>query len=152
MSSTIDGSTISSIVTSHENSLSQVSVKAVVIQLVLMTSISVCQVCSFDHKHRTDHVQTATILAFSFFRPREKKVYAPKVRPGCVTWMCHWSPMLMSLQIKYQLPAPSNPFDDPDYEPPPPAIPNGFFAWFSPVIRLKEEQMIANIGQSRVVG
>jgi hypothetical protein len=49
-------------------------------------------------------------------------------------------------QIKYQLPEPSNPLDDPDYEPPPPTISNGFFAWFSPVVHVKEEQMIANVG------
>ncbi|WWD20826.1 hypothetical protein CI109_105303 [Kwoniella shandongensis] len=100
---------VSSLVASYESTLSQVSVKAVGSQVALMTGISL-----------------ATVLAFSFFRPREKKVYAPK--------------------IKYQLPRPADPADDPDYEPPPPAISNGFFAWFSPVIHLKEEQMIANIG------
>ena len=47
---------------SHEKSLTQVSVKALGSQVAIMTSISV-----------------ASILAFSFFRPREKKVYAPKV-------------------------------------------------------------------------
>jgi len=36
--------------------------------------------------------------------------------------------------------------DDSDYDPPPPPLSNGFFAWFSPVIHLKEEQMIQNIG------
>ncbi|WRT70828.1 uncharacterized protein IL334_007827 [Kwoniella shivajii] len=100
---------VNSLVASQNASLSSVSVKAVGSQIGLMTAISL-----------------ATILGFSFFRPREKKVYAPK--------------------IKYQLPEPSDPSDDPDYEPPPPPISNGFFAWFSPVIRLKEEQMISNIG------
>jgi hypothetical protein len=38
--------------------------------------------------------------------------------------------------------------DESDYEPPPPPLSNGFFAWFSPVIHLKEEQMIQNIGMS----
>ncbi|WWC98281.1 hypothetical protein V866_005172 [Kwoniella sp. B9012] len=99
----------SSLVASWNSTLSSVSVKAVGSQIALMTGISL-----------------GTILAFSFFRPREKKVYAPK--------------------IKYQLPRPADPADDPDYEPPPPPISNGFFAWFSPVIRLKEEQMIANVG------
>nr|XP_018259836.1 uncharacterized protein I303_07907 [Kwoniella dejecticola CBS 10117]OBR81994.1 hypothetical protein I303_07907 [Kwoniella dejecticola CBS 10117] len=98
-----------SLVASYNSSLSTVSVKAVGSQIALMAAISL-----------------GTVLGFSFFRPREKKVYAPK--------------------IKYQLPRPANPADDPDYEPPPPPISNGFFAWFSPVIRLKEEQMIANIG------
>ena len=51
-------------------------------------------------------------------------------------------------KIKYQMAKPENPLDDPDYEPPPPSISNGFFAWFSPVIHLKEEQMIANLGES----
>nr|XP_019007829.1 uncharacterized protein I206_07463 [Kwoniella pini CBS 10737]OCF46610.1 hypothetical protein I206_07463 [Kwoniella pini CBS 10737] len=98
-----------SLVASYNSSLSSVSVKAVGSQIALMAAISI-----------------GTVLGFSFFRPREKKVYAPK--------------------IKYQLPRPADPADDPDYEPPPPPISNGFFAWFSPVIRLKEEQMIANIG------
>ncbi|WVN89065.1 uncharacterized protein L203_104281 [Cryptococcus depauperatus CBS 7841] len=102
MSQTIDGgAAVSSFVASYEKTLSQVSVKAVGSQLALMTGISV-----------------ATLLAFSFFRPREKKVYAPKV----------------------------NPSEDPDYEPPPPPISNGFFDWFSPVLHLKEESMVANIG------
>ncbi|WVQ86148.1 hypothetical protein IAT38_008316 [Cryptococcus sp. DSM 104549] len=109
MSGTIDGNTVQSLVASYESTLSQVSVKAVGSQVGLMSAISI-----------------ATLLGFSFFRPREKKVYAPK--------------------IKYQLPKPVDPADDFDYEPPPPAISNGFFAWFSPVIRLKEEAMIANIG------
>jgi hypothetical protein len=50
------------ILASHEKTISKVSVKAVGSQLAIMTGISV-----------------VTILAFSFFRPREKKVYAPKV-------------------------------------------------------------------------
>ncbi|EIW65454.1 hypothetical protein TREMEDRAFT_46183, partial [Tremella mesenterica DSM 1558] len=98
MSQTFDGAAFSSLVANQQNSLSRVSVKAVGSQVALMSGISI-----------------ATVIAFSFFRPREKKVYAPKVH-------------------------------DPDYEPPPPTISNGFFAWFSPVIHLKEEQMIANIG------
>ncbi|ODN77914.1 hypothetical protein L202_05019 [Cryptococcus amylolentus CBS 6039] len=110
MTSTTDsGAAVSSLVASYEKTLSQVSVKAVGSQLALMTGISI-----------------ATLLAFSFFRPREKKVYAPK--------------------IKYQLPRPEDLSEDPDYEPPPPPISNGFFAWFSPVLHLKEEAMVANIG------
>lgn len=50
-------------------------------------------------------------------------------------------------QIKYQQPAPADPLDDPDYEPPPPTLSNGFFAWFSPVIHMKEEQMISQLGK-----
>ncbi|WVQ95300.1 hypothetical protein IAU59_002395 [Kwoniella sp. CBS 9459] len=109
MSATVEDNPFSSLVASYQSTLTAVSVKAVGSQVALMTAIS-----------------CGTILAFSFFRPREKKVYAPK--------------------IKYQLPEPVDPSDDPDYEPPPPPISNGFFAWFSPVIRMKEEQMIANIG------
>ncbi|KAK4687006.1 calcium permeable stress-gated cation channel, partial [Tremellales sp. Uapishka_1] len=109
MTSTVDEGTISSLVSSYQDSLTQVSLKALGSQIAIMTAISV-----------------GTILAFSFFRPREKKVYQPK--------------------IKYQLPQPQNPLDDPDYEPPPPLISNGFFAWLSPVIHLKEEGMIAQIG------
>ncbi|ODO05881.1 hypothetical protein I350_04942 [Cryptococcus amylolentus CBS 6273] len=105
MTSTTDsGAAVSSLVASYEKTLSQVSVKAVGSQLALMTGISI-----------------ATLLAFSFFRPREKK-------------------------IKYQLPRPEDLSEDPDYEPPPPPISNGFFAWFSPVLHLKEEAMVANIG------
>ncbi len=59
---------------------------------------------------------------------------------------CH----INTFQIKYQLSAPIDPLSDPDYEPPPPPISNGFFAWFSPVIHMKEEQMIANIGRSHL--
>ncbi|KAL7420784.1 hypothetical protein Q5752_004736 [Cryptotrichosporon argae] len=108
MSSTVDEDTVSSLVASYESTLTSVSVKAVASQVVIMSIISV-----------------GTVLAFSFFRPRQKKVYAPK--------------------IKYQIPRASD-LDDADYEPPPPPISNGFFAWFSPVIHLKEEQMIANVG------
>ncbi|KIR52730.1 hypothetical protein I315_04593 [Cryptococcus gattii Ru294] len=105
MSSTTDpGAAVSSFVASYESTLTQVSVRAVGSQFALMAGISM-----------------ATLLAFSFFRPREKK-------------------------IKYQLPKPVDPIDDPDYEPPPPPISNGFFAWLSPMIRLKEEEIIANIG------
>ncbi|OWZ50389.1 hypothetical protein C368_06530 [Cryptococcus neoformans 125.91] len=110
MSSTTDpGAAVSSFVASYESTLTQVSVRAVGSQFALMTGISM-----------------ATLLAFSFFRPREKKVYAPK--------------------IKYQVSKPADPLDDPDYEPPPPPISNGFFAWLSPMIHLKEEEIIANIG------
>jgi hypothetical protein len=113
MSSTVDENTVSSLVAAYESTLSEVSIKAVGSQLALMTGISL-----------------ATLLGFSFFRPREKKVYAPK--------------------IKYGLPPPTDPLDDPDYEPPPPPISNGFLAWLSPVLRLKEEQMIANVGLDAV--
>ncbi|TXT12955.1 hypothetical protein VHUM_01356 [Vanrija humicola] len=41
---------------------------------------------------------------------------------------------------------PQNPLDDPDYEPPPPPVSNGMFAWLSPVVNVKEHDMIANIG------
>ena len=103
------GAAASGLVSDWNNTISKVSVKAVGIQMALMTGISI-----------------ATVLAFSFFRPREKKVYAPK--------------------IKYQLPPPAEPLDDPDYEPPPPPISNSFWAWLSPVIHLKEEQTTANVG------
>jgi hypothetical protein len=51
-----------SILANHEKALTRVSVKAVGSQVAIMSAISI-----------------ATVLAFSFFRPREKKVYAPKV-------------------------------------------------------------------------
>ncbi|ORX40793.1 hypothetical protein BD324DRAFT_575027 [Kockovaella imperatae] len=101
MSGTSVDDAASSLVASWENNISRTSVKAVGIQIALMSGISL-----------------ATVLAFSFFRPREKKVYAPKV----------------------------NPHDDPDYEPPPPTISNSFWAWLSPIVHLKEEQTTANVG------
>lgn len=55
---------------------------------------------------------------------------------------------MLTLQIKYQLPAPADPLDDPDYEPPPPPISNGFFAWFSPIVHMKEDEIISNAGKS----
>lgn len=45
-------------------------------------------------------------------------------------------------KIKYQLHA----ADDPDYEPPPPPLTSSFFAWLSPVVNVKERQMLDNIG------
>jgi len=54
-------------------------------------------------------------------------------------------------QVKYQQAKVTRPLDESDYEPPPPPISNGFFAWFSPVIHLKEEQMIQNIGMSSLL-
>jgi hypothetical protein len=48
--------------------------------------------------------------------------------------------------MKYELPEPSPYSEQPHYNPPPP-ISNGFFAWFSPVIRVKEEQLVANVGE-----
>lgn len=56
-----------------------------------------------------------------------------------------------SRQIKYGMPPPTNPLDDPDYEPPPPALSGSFFAWLSPVIHVKEHEMIKNIGMDATV-
>ncbi|KLT38381.1 DUF221-domain-containing protein [Cutaneotrichosporon oleaginosum] len=49
------------------------------------------------------------------------------------------------------MPPPTNPLDDPDYEPPPPALSGSFFAWLSPVIHVKEHEMIKNIGMDATV-
>jgi len=57
------GDISTSLLASHEKTLTKVSIQAVGSQLTIMTVISI-----------------TTVLAFSFFRPREKKVYAPKVR------------------------------------------------------------------------
>ena len=73
MSQSVDGAALSSqLVTSHEDTLSQVSVKAVGSQIALMSGISV----SFMklRRMRGPMLQIATVIAFSFFRPREKKV------------------------------------------------------------------------------
>jgi hypothetical protein len=71
------GDALQQIVVDHSKTMSQVSVKAVGSQLVLMTVISVRRsLTAFE----LANCQVGTLLAFSFFRPREKKVYAPKVR------------------------------------------------------------------------
>jgi len=70
------GDALQQIVVDHSKTMSQVSVKAVGSQLVLMTVISVCHLPTVQ---TTAYHQVGTLLAFSFFRPREKKVYAPKV-------------------------------------------------------------------------
>ncbi|GMK57068.1 hypothetical protein CspeluHIS016_0309080 [Cutaneotrichosporon spelunceum] len=72
-----------------------------------------------------------TFICFCLLRPRQSKVYAPK--------------------LKYGKPPPDNPHDDPDYEAPPPALSGSFFAWLSPVVRIKEHEMIQNIGMDATV-
>lgn len=67
-------SAVSNLIASHDKNWSQVSVKAVGSQLVIMVSISVSRIVWTELKR-----ELLTVLAFSFFRPREKKVYAPKV-------------------------------------------------------------------------
>lgn len=80
MSKALDGEAFQSLVADRASSMSKVSVKAVGSQLVLMTIISVSQVlCTSAPSSCQLTVQIGTLLAFSFFRPREKKVYAPKV-------------------------------------------------------------------------
>lgn len=49
------------------------------------------------------------------------------------------------------MPPPTNPLDDPDYEQPPPPISGSFFAWLSPVIHVKEHELIKTIGMDAVV-
>ena len=73
MSSTIDGATVSSLVASYEDTHSQVSVKAVVSQVALMTGVSVRKILAHSYILLAE-IQVATVVAFSFFRPREKKV------------------------------------------------------------------------------
>lgn len=80
MSATFDGDALQSIVASHTKTLSQVTVKAVGSQLALMTVISVSRdIPKYLRGIEQADIQLATVAAFSFFRPREKKVYAPKV-------------------------------------------------------------------------
>lgn len=67
------------------------------------------------------------IILFSFFRPRQNKIYAPKV--------------------KYAVPAKE---DDPDYEPPPPELGRGFFAWIKPVVTYTESHMLQTCGLDAV--
>lgn len=87
------------------NDKQKVNVKAVPIQVALMTGVSL-----------------AVLLAFSFFRPREKKVYAPKV--------------------KYRLPE--------DEDAPPPQINNGFFSWLSPLLSKSDLTLVDTIGVDAV--
>ena len=129
MSGTDVGDVASEVVNSQQDAYTKVPLKAVGIQMALMTGVSI-----------------ATVLAFSFFRPRERKVYEPKV--GRISPILFEFELTLACQIKYQLPAPTDPLDDPDYEPPPPTLSNSFFAWLSPVIHLKEEQTTANVGES----
>ncbi|BEJ11918.1 hypothetical protein CspHIS471_0203780 [Cutaneotrichosporon sp. HIS471] len=103
----------SNAVQAHERQLKS-SAYGVATQVGLMTAISVF-----------------TFICFSLLRPRQSKVYAPK--------------------IKYGMPPPDNPLDDPDYEQPPPALSGSFFAWLSPVVRIKEHEMIKNIGMDATV-
>jgi hypothetical protein len=74
------------------------------------------------------------IVAFSVFRPRLKKIYAPKV------------------SNHYHTPTDSqNKYHSKDsIEIPPPELSNSFFAWLTPVVQLKEKQMILNIGLDAV--
>ena len=84
-----------------------VNIKGVGIQVALMSGISL-----------------ATILAFSFFRPRERKVYAPKV--------------------KYRA-------QDEEDDPPPP-ISNGFFSWLTPLLSQGDKDLVHTIGPSALLG
>jgi hypothetical protein len=63
-------------------------------------------------------VSLGTILVFSFFRPRERKVYAPKV--------------------KYRAPT--------DEDDPPPTISNGFFSWLYPLLSQRDKNLVHTIG------
>lgn len=65
-------------------------------------------------------ISLVTILAFSFFRPRERKVYAPKV--------------------KYRA-------QDEEDDPPPP-ISNGFFSWLKPLLSQGDKDLVHTIGAS----
>ena len=65
-------------------------------------------------------ISLATILAFSFFRPRERKVYAPKV--------------------KYRA-------QDEEDDPQPP-ISNGFFSWLTPLLSQGDKDLVHTIGSS----
>jgi hypothetical protein len=76
MTTTFDGDALQSIVASHTKTLSQVTVKAVGSQMALMTVISVSPI---SQGGIIADDQVLTVAAFSFFRRREKKVYAPKV-------------------------------------------------------------------------
>lgn len=57
--------------------------KGIAVQIGLMSGISVRRDGTRQKKHWKLTAQVATVLAFSFLRPRDTKVYAPKVRPVC---------------------------------------------------------------------
>ncbi|KAJ9101756.1 hypothetical protein QFC21_003095 [Naganishia friedmannii] len=108
MSSTVDaGDAVQSLVSGYESTLSSVSIKAVGSQLILMSVLSL-----------------GTLMAFSFLRPRDKRVYAPKIK--YVQTVEEQDP---TLNLK-----------------PPPEISNGIFSWFSPVLHTHEEAMLQQIG------
>jgi hypothetical protein len=78
MSTTVDaGDAVQSLVSGYESTLSSVSIKAVGSQIVLMSILSV----SFKplRSARANTSQLGTLMAFSVLRPRDKRVYAPKV-------------------------------------------------------------------------
>ncbi|KAJ9122705.1 hypothetical protein QFC24_004134 [Naganishia onofrii] len=108
MSTTVDaGDAVQSLVSGYESTLSSVSIKAVGSQLILMSVLSL-----------------GTLMAFSFLRPRDKRVYAPKIK--YVQTVEEQDP---TLNLK-----------------PPPEISNGIFSWFSPVLHTHEEAMLQQIG------
>lgn len=84
-------------------------------------------------------------MAFSVLRPRDKRVYAPKVsrrQDGKeVRSYCD--------QVKYVQAAEEQ--DPTLHLQPPPEISNGIFSWFSPVLHTAEEAMLQQIGKLRSV-
>ncbi|GHJ86379.1 hypothetical protein NliqN6_2781 [Naganishia liquefaciens] len=108
MSATVDaGDAVQSLVSGYESTLSSVSIKAVGSQLVLMSVLSL-----------------GTLMAFSVLRPRDKRVYAPKVK---YVQAAEEQDPTLHLQ-------------------PPPEISNGIFSWFSPVLHVAEKDMLQQIG------
>lgn len=78
MSTTVDaGDAVQSLVAGYESTLSSVSIKAVGSQIVLMSILSVSVQPLPSAQANTS--QLGTLMAFSVLRPRDKRVYAPKV-------------------------------------------------------------------------
>ena len=142
----INGGIFGSAVASQQQSLSKVSVKAVAFQLALMTSISVSNATNPPSVTALTLLGSSSQSSHSHSSDRERKRSTPL---KCAAPLPHVGVSAHILQLKFQLPRPDNPLDDLDYEPPPPALSNGFFAWFSPVVHMKEEQLIQNIGEWR---
>lgn len=122
--------------------------------------------------------QLVTLLAFSLLRPRDKRVYAPKIKyhqavdqqkrasrlhqHGSHHVRDHSTGNMANVNEggyeakgdgqygferdrEEQNAAIEDPFAD---AAPPPAISNGFFSWFSPVLHVHEEAMLEQIGKS----
>jgi hypothetical protein len=129
------------------------------------------------------HAQLVTLVTFSLLRPRDKRVYAPKIKyhqavdqqkrasqmnfPRQQGHIRDHSTGMMGNPNEAGYESKFGPGSKADYSrdkedlsgaiedpyadaAPPPAIKNGFFSWFSPVLHTHEEAMLEQIGELQV--